>query len=89
MTLFEFFVFGLYLAMLIAAMVGIQILDARRPVHQTITVLDSQEKFVQSELEEPESDDDTRPFEPEKEEFTMTENPMFRHRNISKMEMVD
>ena len=41
MTLFEFFVFGLYLAMLIAAMVGIQILDATRPVHQTITVLDS------------------------------------------------
>ena len=32
---------------------------------------------VDSELEEPSSDEE---FSPEKEEYTMTENPMLRHR---------
>lgn len=94
MSLLEFLIFGLYLAMLTLGIIGVQILEQMRLANkQQITVEDTNEKFVQSELEEPDSEDDHPPFNPETETFTMTENPMLRHRNVeqqvSSMEMVD
>ena len=93
MTLLEFLIFGLYLAMLTLGIIGVQILEEMRLANkQQITVEDTDEKFVQSELEEPASDDEQPPFNPETEQYTMTENPMLRHRNVaemSSMEMVD
>ena len=89
MTLLEFLIFGIYLAMLTLGIIGVQILEQMRLDNkQQITIEDTNEKFVQSEFEEPDSDDEQPPFNPETEQYTMTENPMLRHR-ISQMEMVD
>ncbi len=75
--------------MLTLGILGVQILEEMRLANkQQLTIEDTDEKFVQSELEEPESDDEHPPFNPETETYTMTENPMLRHR-ISEMEMVD
>jgi hypothetical protein len=93
MTLLEFLIFGLYLAMLTLGILGVQILEEMRLKNKQLVVLeDSDEKFVESELEEPSSEDEHPPFNPESEDFTMTENPMLRHRNnteMPSMEMVD
>ncbi len=93
MSLLEFLVFGLYLAMLTLGIIGVQILEEMRLSNkQQITVEDTGEKFAESEFEEPVSEDEHPPFNPETEDFTMTENPMLRHRNVaatSAMEMVD
>ena len=94
MSLLEFLIFGLYLAMLSLGIVGVQILEQMRLANiRQLTIEDTDEKFVESELEEPDSDDEQKPFNPETEDYAMTENPMLRHRNVeqqvSMMEMVD
>ena len=93
MTLLEFLIFGLYLAMLTLGMIGVQILEQMRLSNkQEVVAEETNEKFVELELEEPESDDEQPPFNPETETYTMTENPILRHRNTaetSAMEMVD
>lgn len=80
--------------MLVAGMIGIQLLQEGKLPLPTLAVEDTQEKLVESELEEPDSDDENPPFNPETEDYTMTENPMLRHRNVTEsstpaMEMVD
>lgn len=95
MSLLEFLIFGLYLAMLTLGILGVQILEQMRLANsKQLSIEDSNEKFVQSELEEPDSEDEQpASFNPESEDYTMTENPMIRHRNVeqqvSAMEMVD
>jgi len=94
MSLLEFLIFGLYLAMLTLGILGVQILEQMRLANmKQLTIEDSSEKFVESEFEEPDSDDEQAPFNPDTEQYTMTENPMLRHRNVeqqvSAMEMVD
>ena len=81
MSLLEFLIFGIYLAMLGLGIVGVQILEQMRLANiRQLTIEDTDEKFVQSELEEPDSDDEQKPFNPETEDYAMTENPMLRQR---------
>jgi hypothetical protein len=94
MSLLEFLIFGIYLAMLALGIVGVQLLEQMRLANlQHLSIEDTQDKVIDSELEEPESDDEQKPFNPDSEDYTMTENPMLRHRNVeqqvSAVEMVD
>ena len=96
MTLLEFTVFGLYLLFLIVAMVTVQVVEAKR---LQIRVEDTDEKFVETAEEEEEEEEEVTeeggeepPFNPEVEPYTMTENPMLRHRVVDQevdMEAVD
>ena len=83
MTLLEFILLGFYLALLLAAMVTIQMLESQR---LQLRVEETAEKFVESgSFEEPSSDDEVplqEAADPEKDEYSMTENPMFRHRTV-------
>jgi hypothetical protein len=91
LTLFEFSVFGIYLAMLLALIVGVQVYNPSKFVRESLEVQESTEPFVESELIDPDSDED-QVFDPSKETYTMTENPMLRHRiseSQNAMEMVD
>lgn len=83
MTLLEFTIFGIYFAMLTITIVLIQIYNpgqyARRPIEFAIE--ESLETFDEKVFEEPDSDSEAEEsFDPTKETFTMTENPMLRHR---------
>lgn len=92
MTLLEFTLLGLYLSLLVAALVTIQMLEERR---LQLRVEDTPEKFTGSEsFEEPTSEEDfqeSTPVEPEttpaQDEYSMTENPMFRHRTVHSEEL--
>lgn len=94
MTLLEFTVFGLYLGFLLAAILTIQALEQQR---LQFRVEETEEKFVETTdtLEEPSSEEEVGeepPFNPETEPYTMTENPMLRHRVVDQeldMEAVD
>jgi hypothetical protein len=95
LTLFEFTILGLYLATLLAFLVAIQVMNPGKAIREalhpeTMEGVESDEQFAELELEEPDSDEEV-PFDPTKEAFTMTENPMLRHRKVemSEMEMVD
>ncbi len=92
LTLYEFTIFGIHLAILLAWLIAIQMLNPGKAVREalhpeTIEAVESNEKFVQAEFEEPDSDSEQEPFNPEKENFTMTENPMLRHRKVEMSEM--
>lgn len=78
MTLFEFTVFGIYLAMLLLSILFLQIYNPGKQTQEAI--LDSNETG-----EEADSDSDVQeePFDPTKESYTMMENPMLRHRNVT------
>ena len=99
MTLLEFLIFGIYLAMITASLIMIQIYNPGAAIREHMTIEDKGEPFVNQELEEPDSEPDTKdakaPFDPEKETYTMTENPILRHRNVEQeqsspaMELVD
>lgn len=84
MTLLEFTIFALYLAMITFTIVLIQIYNpgqfVRKPMEFAIE--ESLETFDEKVFEEPISDSDAEPesFDPTKESYTMTENPMLRHR---------
>lgn len=105
MSLLEFTIFGFYLAFLVAGIVTIQMLEASR---LQLRGEETEEKFAEtSALEEPSSDEasaeeedlveeppseEAPPFNPETEPYTMTENPMLRHRIVDQeidMEAVD
>jgi hypothetical protein len=92
LTLYEFTIFGIHLTILLAWLIIIQILNPGKAMREAMEIRyeETKEKFVQSEFEEPESDEDV-PFDPAQETFTMTENPMLRNRKVemSEMEMVD
>jgi len=90
MSLFEFFILGIYLSFLTSIIVLIQVFNPGKMTREYQTM-----KVLESEFEEPESEDERPPFNPETEEYTMTENPMLRHRiveqkeELSLMEQVD
>lgn len=91
LTLFEFTVFGMYLAILLAIIVGIQVYNPGKHMRESFDVQESTETFAESDFQEPDSDEEVE-YDPSKENFTMTENPMLRHRNVETqppMEMVD
>jgi hypothetical protein len=82
MNLFEFFYFGMYLFILTTMIVGIQQFETNQKRLSLETKQEEVEEIL-SEEEEPVSEDEA-PVESTSEqpdEFTMTENPMFRHRN--------
>jgi hypothetical protein len=93
MPLLEFLILGLYLAMLLVGIVGIQLLEEVRLARKDLTVEEGEEEIAQADFEEPESEEEhPSTFNPETEQFTMSENPMLRHRNVEQataMEMVD
>jgi hypothetical protein len=79
LTLYEFTVFGLYLAMLTVLMITIQITNPgkqiREALHPQIELTD--ETFT--EHYEDDSEEEKAPFNPQEEAYKMTENPMFSH----------
>jgi hypothetical protein len=79
MTLYEFTVFGIYLAMLTVILITIQLTNpgkaAREALHPQIEF--PNEKFVEDTYDVSDSEDEKTPFNPETESFKMTENPMF------------
>ncbi len=77
---FEIFIFTLYLATIFISVATITYLNPGKAMRESFQVEDTNEKFAQAEFEEPESDKS----EEKEEEFTMEENPMFRHRNVNK-----
>lgn len=81
LTLYEFTVFGIYLAMLTMFLVVIQIANPGKQLREALHVHYTDEKFVENFQEETVSDseEEKAPFNPEAEPFKMTENPMFSH----------
>jgi hypothetical protein len=79
LTLFEFTFFSLYLAILTISILCIQIYNPGKQVRETL-----HPETAESVVEEPDSDSDVEeePFDPNKESFTMVENPMLRHRTV-------
>lgn len=73
LTLLEFTVFGIYLAMILVSIVIIQTYTPVKQIQEA--ELDSSET-----VEEADSDVQEEPFDPTKESYTMTENPILRHR---------
>jgi len=61
----------------------IQTLDLARKLREEkeIQVVDTKEEFAEAPFEE-DSDEEETPFDPSKESYTMTENPILRHRNV-------
>lgn len=80
LTLFEFTVFGIYLALMTLTILLLQIYNPGKQIRETIEY--SQKEFAESVFEEPDSDSDgeEKTFDPTKETFAMTENPMLRRR---------
>lgn len=87
MTLFEFFIFGLYITMLTSVIVAIQVFNVGKLTREMQTVEFKEEQCVETEFEEPDSDDERPPFNPETETYEMTENPMLRHRSVEQKEV--
>jgi hypothetical protein len=81
MTVLELTVVVLYMLLLGMSIAMIQILQLTRE-ERGMTVKKEEDFLVQSELEEPDSDEEKTPFDPQKEDYAMTENPMLRHRNV-------
>lgn len=82
MSLLEFFILAIYLSFLTSVIVAIQVLNPGKAMREAQKVEVVEEPFLESELEEPESEEEKAPFNPETEQYTMTENPMLRHRNV-------
>lgn len=83
MNMFEFTVFGIYLTMLTLTIVAIQYFNPGKAVREELTIEYTEEKMSESELEEPDSSEgENPPFNPETECYTMTENPILRHRLV-------
>jgi hypothetical protein len=84
MSLFEFFYLGMYLCLLTSIIVVIQVYQPGKTLEdkkeQTLEIVE--EPFLESESELEEK----KPFNPETEEYTMTENPMLRHRSIEQVD---
>ncbi len=80
LTVLEFTIFGLHLLFLLAALVAIQTLNPGKAIRE-VQVQESQEAFVEKEWEEPDSEEETS-FDPTAQTYTMTENPMLRHRKV-------
>ncbi len=76
----EVFILFVYFSTIFVAIAAIQYLNPGKAMRESFQVEDTNEKFAQAEFEEPESDKS----EEKEEEFTMEENPMFRHRNVNK-----
>jgi hypothetical protein len=81
MSLFEFFILALYLSSLASIIVIIQVFQPVKSLQDAKNVEIVEEPFLQSEFEEPDSDEEKTPFNPETENYVMTENPMLRKRN--------
>jgi hypothetical protein len=82
LTLFEFTYFAVYLTLITAWIVMIQMVNPGRQIREALQVQYTDEKFVENfQEEEPESEaeEEKAPFNPEEEPYKMTENPMFSH----------
>jgi hypothetical protein len=84
MSFLEFFILGSYLCLLASVIVAIQVFQLGKTIEdkkeQTLEIVE--EPFLESESELEEK----KPFNPETEEYTMTENPMLRHRSIEQVD---
>ena len=79
LSVLEFTIFGLHLFFLLVALVVIQSLNAGKTIRE-FQVQETEEAFVEKEWDQEESDGEESPFDPTSEPYTMTENPMLRHR---------
>ena len=80
MSFLEFFILAIYLSFLLSVIVVIQVLNPGKAIREAQKVEVVEEPFLDSEDEKPE-------FNPETEEYEMTENPMLRHRKIEQKEL--
>jgi len=80
MSVLELTVVVLYMLLLGMSIAMIQILQLTR--EERVKTVKDEDFLVQSELEEPDSEEEKTPFDPQKEDYAMTENPMLRHRNV-------
>lgn len=82
MSFLEFFILVSYLCLLASVIVAIQVFQLGKPVKETQNLEIVEEPFLESESELEEK----KPFNPETEDYTMTENPMLRHRSIEQVD---
>jgi hypothetical protein len=75
MSLFEFLYIGFYLGFLTAIIVMLQLLEVVK-----ITQTTNAKKVDLPQEEDEDEETPTKLFDPQNEPYTMTENPMFRHR---------
>jgi len=85
MSVLELTVVVLYLLLLAMSILMIQMLDLGRRLREqqeSIKVVETEEEFVDTAFEEDDSEEEKAPFDPSKEDYTMTENPILRHRTV-------
>lgn len=75
MNLFEFFYLAIYLSFLTALIAAIQIYNPGKMTREFVT-----ESVKEIDGVETQEEETTESFNPEKEDYTMTENPMLRQR---------
>ncbi len=85
MNLFEFFVIGVYFAFITITIVAIQILNPGGEIRGIMAAGKEQTELVEEDVEsekEEEEDEEETPKSPVKDDYAMSENPMFRHRLV-------
>lgn len=84
MSVLELTVVVLYLLLIAMSAVMIQMLDLGRRMREqqeSMKVVETEEKFAESSFEDTDSEEEEA-FDPSKENYTMTENPILRHRSV-------
>lgn len=75
----EILVFVVYLSFVFSTVALVLYFNPGKQMREAFQVEDTEEKFVQAELEEPSSESEQSESE---EEYIMTENPMLRQRRF-------
>jgi hypothetical protein len=89
MSVLELTVVVLYILLIALSAVMIQMLDLGRRLREEreIQVVETKEQFVDASFDASDSEEEETPFDPSKETYSMTENPILRHRVVD--EQVD
>ena len=82
MNLFEFFYLAIYLSFLTGVIAAIQIYNPGKMTREFMieTTKEMETEVNQESYVDSDEEDTKQPFNPEEEDYTMTENPMLRHR---------
>lgn len=82
MNLFEFFYLAIYLSFLTGVIAAIQIYNPGKMTREFMieTTKEMETEVNQESYVDSDEEDTKQPFNPEEEDYTMTENPMLRQR---------
>jgi hypothetical protein len=82
MNLFEFFYLAIYLSFLTGVIAAIQICNPGKMTREFMieTTKEMETEVNQESYVDSDEEDTKQPFNPEEEDYTMTENPMLRQR---------